>query len=760
MIARFPRKTFAVLALIGLVSCLFPHSTRACGPFFTDAIFVYTKHPDFPLEQFATGKLGVVEPSWARSYLVAAYRNLSGAGLSPNERTAIKDLWDERLNNGGELDDSAWIKKWLDARNQVPGLAASAEIRAFRNREKPNEYESFLNCQEDAFDNAIATLNERIKRFGADSTQVRDWIAAQDTVFSNCKGGRQIPDSTQTDQDALIRADRAYQIAAANFYAGSFDEARQQFDAIARNQSSPWHGKAQYLAARSLLRKGSFADKDDERVPPLTEAETRLNAILKDKSLASSHPAAVRLLNLVHLRLHPEETLHELAHAIIAKDGKADFKQAVWDYTVLLDKFVGDDEKVDKHKLPAEVSADELSDWILTYQDQSATAANYSLGQWQKTRALPWLVSAISKATGTERQTDALLSAAAQVDHRAPAFVSIAFHSVRLLIEAKRVDEARAALDRYLAGDRQNLPASALNLLLAQRMSLARNLEEFLQAAQRKPAGFSDDSDGREIPVEDSETKESAKGSELFFDQDAANIFNKAMPMSVIRDAARSRSLAPNLRQDVAQAAFVRAALLDDRETAVQAAALLQEVHPELKESLTAYQMAATADARRFAAAYLSLKFPGLRPHVSYGAGRASPLNEIDSYRDNWWCVEPPASRSGVTSEGEGEAEPKPKPVVPPQFLKPSQSLAAKQYASLQALGTAPNYFCRIAVEWAEKNPADKRAPEALHLAVKATRYGCTDKETGRWSKAAFDLLHQRYPNSGWAKETKYWFKG
>src|SRR6266571_2050979 len=109
------------------------------------------------------------------------------------------------------------------------------------------------------------------------------------------------------------------------------------------------------------------------------------------------------------------------------------------------------------------------------------------------------------------------------------------------------------------ANDRQNLPASALNLLLAQRMSLARNLEEFLQAAQRKPAGFSDDSDGREIPVEESEKNESTKDGELFFDQDAANIFNKAMPMSVIRDAARSRTLAPNLRQDVAQAAFIRA---------------------------------------------------------------------------------------------------------------------------------------------------------------------------------------------------------
>jgi len=111
MIARFPRKTFAFLAWIGLVSFLFPHSTQACGPFFTDAIFVYSKHPDFPLEQFATGKLGVVEPGWARSYLVAAYRHLSGVNFNTNEASGIKALWDERLNYGGEVDDSAWIRK-------------------------------------------------------------------------------------------------------------------------------------------------------------------------------------------------------------------------------------------------------------------------------------------------------------------------------------------------------------------------------------------------------------------------------------------------------------------------------------------------------------------------------------------------------------------------------------------------------------------------------------------------------------------------
>jgi hypothetical protein len=59
------------------------------------------------------------------------------------------------------------------------------------------------------------------------------------------------------------------------------------------------------------------------------------------------------------------------------------------------------------------------------------------------------------------------------------------------------------------------------------------------------------------------------------FDLDAANVFNRAMPVAIMKDAARSNILPPNLRRDVAQA-FVRAAMLDDRETAIQAAAFLE----------------------------------------------------------------------------------------------------------------------------------------------------------------------------------------
>ena len=62
------------------------------------------------------------------------------------------------------------------------------------------------------------------------------------------------------------------------------------------------------------------------------------------------------------------------------------------------------------------------------------------------------------------------------------------------------------------------------------------------------------------------------------------------------------------------------------------------------------------------------------------------------------------------------------------------------------------------AIQWAKEAPDDPRVPEALHLAVRTTRYGCVDGETTSFSKAAFQLLHRRYPKSEWAKKTKYWF--
>ena len=79
------------------------------------------------------------------------------------------------------------------------------------------------------------------------------------------------------------------------------------------------------------------------------------------------HPAAARLLNVVRVRLHPEARLHELAQALLKKNDET-LKQDLWDYTILMDQFVGDEDSADKTVIPAALRKDDLTDWIVTVQ--------------------------------------------------------------------------------------------------------------------------------------------------------------------------------------------------------------------------------------------------------------------------------------------------------------------------------------------------------------------------------------------------------
>ena len=63
----------------------------ACAPEFEVAVFSYKKHPDFPRTEFLDSKLGILQPTYARSYLVIAYRHISGVGLSAREKEQVCD---------------------------------------------------------------------------------------------------------------------------------------------------------------------------------------------------------------------------------------------------------------------------------------------------------------------------------------------------------------------------------------------------------------------------------------------------------------------------------------------------------------------------------------------------------------------------------------------------------------------------------------------------------------------------------------------
>lgn len=92
-------------------------------------------------------------------------------------------------------------------------------------------------------------------------------------------------------------------------------------------------------------------------------------------------------------------------------------------------------------------------------------------------------------------------------------------------------------------------------------------------------------------------------------------------------------------------------------------------------------------------------------------------------------------------------------------FLTTAKKQAAQADSQkLHTLETGPNYLVAPVLAWAKHTPDDRRVPEALYLAVRSTRYGCTNEKTTQFSKQAFQLLHKQYPQSPWAQQTKYWY--
>lgn len=740
------------------------HPAQGCGPFSLRQVFTYQKHPDMPLKKFVAGEVGVLQPSYARSYLVVAYRYFNNAPLGAGEQKAAMAVWDERLQQVWDTPGEDTQKGWFEARAKVT-TAAKTDIDMFRTVQQKDLYLNYLNCTPESFKNAAAALNRLIEKYGASSPEAKDWVATQDQVFASCSEAKAAPAPADASASPTIRANRAYQIAAASFYAGNFDQAESQFNTIAKDSASPWHGIAPYLVARTLIRKATLSGGPNAvDKATLTKAQAQLQQVLADKSESALHPSAHGLLNYTRLRLAPEDRLKELSADLLKKNADAAFKQDLIDYTLLLDRLVGDtDDSTDKKKtfaeVPDAVHNDDLSDWALTFQVDDNDATAHAVQQWEKTSSIPWLVAALSKVNAAHPKAAALMEAGAKIKPNSAAYASVMYHILRLSIAGGHQAAARQQLDTLLSANAVSLTPSTFNQFMSLRMKVAANLNEFLKYAQRVPAGFTYDEDGRELPIDSSDAAQpkSIARNKLSWDDDATKMLNEAMPLTVLKDAATNTMLATHLRGELALAVWARAALLDDDVTANEIAPAVAGLIPELKDLLNTYVAATDKQEKKFDAIYLVLKYPGVRPSVNSGTGRTTDIDKIDEFRDNWWCdygqpVEPdnPMVKRPATSNANG-----------PAFLTaPQKTAASAEWKRLVALGTAPNYLCAQAIKWANLKPDDPRAPEALHLAVRSTRYGCTNDQTGAMSKLAYDLLHRKYPKSDWAQKTKYWFKG
>lgn len=322
-------------AVLLLLSAVWP-----CGPGYLTPVFDTNKSPERPFSNFAAGQLGIIKPSFRRSVLFTAYRHINGGGLNATEQEAMVEIWRAEFENRDfadlSIDDA--VRAWVAGRAaSVPKDQPVPEIYAER---RWGGYEFFPNCTKNAFETALETLNARVSSYGNSDPNVQNWIKGQDAVFMNCSEGRKIPDEAPVGAAEWLQKDRAYQIAAANFYSMDFDTAARQFSEIARDTASPWAEAAEYLVGRTLVRKASLSRSKEESGRLYDQAREHLEKIVTRRSKFSS--AAEKLISLIDYRTRPQERVQELAARLAGPGGGEGFRQEVIDYIWLVDKFTSE----------------------------------------------------------------------------------------------------------------------------------------------------------------------------------------------------------------------------------------------------------------------------------------------------------------------------------------------------------------------------------------------------------------------------------
>jgi hypothetical protein len=695
-----PRTLAAFFVLLALAA---PGRRAGACASYEPTLFVSPYAPDTPLDRFAAGELGVLQPTWIRAYLVVSYRYLAGIPLGPGEQAAALAYWKGRETGspGGDV--------WMAAREAATGAKGPGVAK-----DRWVGYSSYVNCGDDAFGRAAITLQGYVGRYGKDAPETRGWLAAQEAVFANCSDEKpSFPEYLPASAPAPLRADRAYQLASASFYAGRLEEAQRGFEEIANDSSSPWREIAPYLAGRAVLRQATLGSGEKTGYLRLmAEARARFLAVRVGAQTPELRRWSEDLLRFVELHLDPDSHVASAAARVLKPQDEAEFAVSFVHYRDLLATVLGlgpDDPRGEHYVSDPK---DDLTSWIVAFQTKGAPGLDRALEGWTRTHANPWLAAVLAKIPQDHPRYAEIAEAARRFPKNAPGRVHVAYHLADLETKAGRNAEARKIVAETIA-KAQAAGSSATNLFLDLELRNATTFEEFVSAAPRRAAYV--------YGV--------IAGKEDLFDETGQAILHYWFPIDRLVRFFEESSLEPVARENLRKVVLTRAILLGRLDVAQRMAALVKGA-PTLGGS----------EWRVDAALGVLLEDSEMRPYVTLDP----------DFSIAWWCSAPVQTPPVP-----------PPPVPPPSFLTMAEREgAAKEVDALAKEGAAATWFCREALAFAKRRPDDPRAPEFLGRAVRATREGCADAETKALSKAAFQHLHARYPKSPSAARTKYWFEG
>jgi hypothetical protein len=609
----------------------------------------------------------------------------------------------------------------------------------------------------------------------------------------------------------LWRQTEIYAEAASVYEDGNYPRAIKLFDAIVAkgNRDSRFRAAAAYTAARAEFLQGHLA-----------EGAARAAAILRDPTLrefwpetwnliayfrfkANSAPlAAAELAQISRLMTTPTETL-------CRDDPSGD----VFGRTILAEE---------DFSLASEAPAFRNSEYLVPGLDyarrEPVIAAELEMGKslardrsgWKATRNPLWAValgghgepqdlSLLVDAIGVVRDWPGASSDAGGLSARAKAglVVALSAERARILLNAGNPALALAAMRMPTPDERATVARDPPDLV-REKMDLLVNggardllLQHQWMAARRWAISASA---SLHWPIEESLKPFLAADLDELFAHPELRLtpVDGETRLGALRwlldrwsshqliDFSRRPYVSENDRRAMVGAAWIRAFALSHWDDVIAWLPDLRIAYPALGPDIDLIDRAWLASTKRRLALHLALRSPGLVALPSWSrepngpqrweyidnAVRPADIFSFDPWHasdGNWWC----ASQTEVEDWGdERHQEALPANALFKAIAPLYREGDGKELAALTAKGSSAERFAEDAVAWGNRVGwlgrrfgMEDHLPETLYLAVRATRFGCRRPEDNSpWSRAAYTMLHRRFPSSEWARRTPYWF--
>lgn len=784
-----------IKSLVFIISVLLNSNLMSCGGYNQDRGLTGQHSPDFPLNGFVNGELGVISPKYRISYLIIAYRYLSNHPLSHEEQhhvlralghffnfnfgdydfrvdanRANSNIWHEEDEaEFNEMDNEA--NYWWEQVNSTVADRANNMINYNFSAKIPFSRYQLASRRLNVIKREANIIYRSAEQKEA---YLKAWFDAQDLLFGDhfdANKSRIAIEAIPKVTNPILKADRDYMLAVSYF--NSTDEkdlleAAQLLKVLGKNTQYPWHEWAAYLNYRALTRiacqEFSSEMPTEAQTTLLTEALAGMQELTKNSLDPKLQSAAADYSTIIKGRLNRKNTVIDLINQMNTYITNLNFANMIF-YTSLSEWSY--DSPIKAKDLRGSITKAEDSEllfWFIHYTSK-ASEENFTTAywQWHKTpNNLAWLLVALNNIKyANAAQQKELFQAAEQVKATHPGFYSIRYALVKAIgvtdsLSKKSIAHRQALIDETLSHLKPNEHFSTQMSFYRAGIPLVANSEELLSYGFFIPSKAM-------IAIYD----QTFPSNDPYYSPIEFSEALNQLPLSVLVKILNSKKLPSTPQKELYASVWARAMFLGQYAIADRIAKKTAQLNPALTTLINKSLKSKSADQRLKILVSALLYFPELSPVINFQNTWAPEIRyhlEVfygikaraieNQYSRSYWCAKGAINRKLYF--GSPKSQFKPGPWLRLLNKAQQKELAAEQ-AQFNALPDGATWLADKTNYLAKKNLKDPENAELLALAINTTRVlGCY--YSNNTVAKTFATLKRHYPNTDAATRTKYYF--